>query len=112
MRRTIINKTDWNRIAGICSLILTKLKFRPYGTNKELPVIGRAKVQLRAEAGAVIETYVYVNNDTAETSLLGEKDAQRLGIVTIHPEGAPEQVEFRRIKYSTKEELSKNYPKK
>ena len=107
MRRTIINKTDWNRIAGICSLILTKLKFRPYGTNKELPVIGRAKVQLRAEAGAVIETYVYVNNDTAETSLLGEKDAQRLGIVMIRPEGAPEQVEVRRIKYSATEELSK-----
>ena len=107
MRRTIINKTDWNRIAGICSLILTKLKFRPYGTNKQPLVIGRAKVQLRAEAGAVIETYVYVNNDTAETSLLGEKDAQRLGIVMIRPEGAPEQVEVRRIKYSTTEELSK-----
>ena len=107
MRRTIINKTDSNRITGICSLIPTKLKFRPYGTNKQPLVIGRAKVQLRAEAGAVIETYVYVNNDTAETSLLGEKDTQRLGIVMIHPECAPEQVEVRRIKYSTKEELSK-----
>ena len=55
----------------------------------------------------MIETYVYVNNDTAETSLLGEKDAQRLGIVMIRPEGAPEQVEVRRIKYSATEELSK-----
>ena len=61
----------------------TKLKFRPYGTNKQLPIVGRAKVQLRAEAGAVIETYVYVNDDAAESSLLGEKDAQRLGIVTM-----------------------------
>ena len=107
VRRTIINRTDWNRISGACKLLPTKLKFRPYGTNKQLPVIGRAKVQLKAEAGAVIETFVYVNDDEAESSLLGEKDAQRLGIVIIRPEGAPEQVEIRRIKYSTKEELSK-----
>ena len=79
----------------------TKLKFRPYGTNKQLPIIGRAKIQLRAEDGAVIETFVYVNNDAAESSLLGEKDAQRLGIVTICPEGAPEEVEVRKIKSST-----------
>ena len=86
-------------------MIPTERKFRPYGTNKQLPIIGRAKVQLKAEAGAVIETFVYVNDDDAESSLLGEKDAQRLGIVIICPEGAPEQVEVRRIKYSTKEEL-------
>ena len=75
VRRTIINKTDWNRISGICNLMPTKLKFRPYGTNKHLPIIGRAKVQLKAEAGAVIEIYMYVNDDAAESSLLGEKDA-------------------------------------
>ena len=46
-------------------------------------------------------------DNEAESSLLVEKDAQRLGIVMIRPEGAPEQVEIRRIKYSTKEELSK-----
>ena len=55
----------------------------------------------------MIEAYLYVNDDTAELSLLGEKDAQRLGIVMIRPEGAPEQVEVRRIKYSATEELSK-----
>ena len=71
------------RIAGRCHLLPTKLKFRPYGTDRQLPILGRAKIQLKAEAGAVIETYVYVNDDTAESSLLGEKDAQRLGIVTI-----------------------------
>ena len=107
VRRTIINKTDWKMISGECNLMPTKLKFRPYGTNKQLPIIGRAKIQLKAEAGAVIETFVYVNDDATESSLLGEKDAQRLGIVTICPEGAPEEVEVRKIKYSTKEELSK-----
>ena len=75
VRRTIINKTDWARISGECEVTPTKLKFRPYGTDKQLPIIGRAKVQLKAVAGAVIETYVYVNNDAAESSLLGEKDA-------------------------------------
>ena len=63
MRRTIINKIDWNRISKECTLRPTRLKFRPYRTNKQLTVIGRAKVQLQAEAGAVIETYVYVNDD-------------------------------------------------
>ena len=63
VRRTIIDKIDWNRISKECTLRPTRLKFRPYRTNKQLTVIGRAKVQLQAEAGAVIETYVYVNED-------------------------------------------------
>ena len=44
VRRTIINKTDWARISGECQVMPTKLKFRPYGTDKLLPIIGRAKV--------------------------------------------------------------------
>ena len=66
----------------------TKLKFRPYGTNHHLPIKGRAAVRLKAKAMAVIETEVYVNKDRSEDSLLGEKDAERLGIVTVKPEGA------------------------
>ena len=57
VRRTIINKTDWKMISGECNLMPTKLKFRPYGTNKQLPIIGRAKVQLKAEPRAVIGTF-------------------------------------------------------
>ena len=57
---------------------------------------------MKAKAGAVIETEVYVNEDRSEDSLLGEKDAERLGIVTVKPEGAAREVEIRRIKQNSK----------
>ena len=41
--------------------------------------------------GAAIETTVYVVNDKKESSLLGEQDAIRLGIVTINSKGALEE---------------------
>ena len=50
----------------------------------------------------MIETEVYVNGDSSEDSLLGEKDAERLGIITLRPEGASTEVEIRRIKQNTK----------
>ena len=58
----------------------------------------RAAVRLKAEAGAVIDTEVYVNGDSSEDSLLGEKDAERLGIITLRPEGAFREIEIRNTK--------------
>ena len=92
VRKTILRRSDWERIKDQCKLVKTKLKFRPYGTNVRLPIRGRAKVKLRAEAGAVINTYVYVNDDNMDSSLLGEKDALRLGIVKINLKGSTEEV--------------------
>ena len=60
VRRTILNLGDWKKLGG-GELKNTKLKFRPYGTNQYLPIRGRAAVRLKAEAGAVIDTEVYVN---------------------------------------------------
>ena len=74
VRRTILNLGDWEQL-GRGELKGTRLKFRPYGTNQYLPIIGRAAVRLKAKAGAVIETEVYVNEDRSEDLLLGEKDA-------------------------------------
>ena len=87
VRRTILNLGDWEQL-GMGELKETRLKFRPYGTNHYLPIIGRAAVRLKALAGAVIETEVYMNRDRSEESLLGEKDAAKLGVVTVSPEGA------------------------
>ena len=97
VRRIILNLGNWEKLGG-GELKKTKLKFRPYGTNHYLPIKGRAAVRLRAEAGAVIEKEVYVNGDRSEDSLLGEKDAERLGIITSRPEGMAREVEIRRIK--------------
>ena len=75
--RTILNFKNWEQL-GRGELKETRLKFRPYGTNQYLPIIGKALVRLSAKAGAVIDTEVYVNKDRSEDSMLGEKDAERL----------------------------------
>ena len=62
---------------------------------------------MKAEAGAVIDTEVCINEDRLEDSLLGEKTAERLGIVIVRPEGAAKEVEIRRIKHNSKAKLEK-----
>ena len=57
-----------------------------------LPIRGRAKVRLQAKAGATITTFVYINDDDKDSSLLGERDALRLGIVKINLHGSEEEV--------------------
>ena len=74
------NRTDWFKIAEECRMVKTKIKFGPWGTDQKLPVRGRAKVQLRAQAGATITTYIYINDDDRDDSLLGKSDAIRLGL--------------------------------
>ena len=106
VRRTILNLGDWERLGG-GELKETRLKFRPYGTNHYLPIQGRVAVRMKAAAGAVIETKVFVNGDRSEASLLGEKDAAQLGVVTVRPEGAAREVEIRRVKQNSKVGLEK-----
>ena len=114
VRKTILNRRDWRKIEDNCLLTKAKIKFRPYGTNMHLPVRGRTKVQLRAKAGALITTYVYVMDDDTETSLLGKRDAQRLGIVKIDLRGEETEVNLegeakydpcRRLKQTKKSDL-------
>ena len=92
VRKTILNRSDWLRIKDTAKMVKTRIKFRPYGTDIQLPIKGRAKVWLTAKAGAQIQTWVYINDDDTETSLLGKRDAIRLGIVTITPDGKSQEV--------------------
>ena len=41
VRKTILNRTDWEKIRDKCQLVKTKLRFRPYGTEDKLPIKGR-----------------------------------------------------------------------
>ena len=120
VRKTILSRRDWRKIEDNCLLTKAKIKFRPYGTNMHLPVRGRTKVQLRAKAGALITTYVYVMDDDTETSLLGKRDAQRLGIVKIDLRGEETEVNLegeakydpcRRLKQTKKSDLKKERTK-
>ena len=105
VRRTIINMKDWRKVGEGAKIRPTTLKFRPYGTRHFLPILGRAKMTLQAEAGATINTEVYVNDSETEESLLGEKDAERLGIIQVRIRGGSEAVEVRRVRQNRKSEL-------
>ena len=113
VRKTILCRSDWMKINKKSKLYKTDIKFRPYGTGVQLPIRGRAKVWLRAQAGAMIKTYVYVNDDDGETSMLGKNDAERLGIVKINLRGSREEIkdsekkqeEAKRIKMCRRSEL-------
>ena len=105
VKRTILCRSDWNKISKYGQVLKTSTKFRPYGTSIQLPIKGKAKVWLRAQAGAVIATHVYINDDDSETSLLGKKDAERLGIVKINLRGSREEVN--RIKVCRKADLKR-----
>ena len=105
--KTILSRADWRKIEDRAEMVKTRLKFRPYGTEQQLPIRGRARVKIRAEAGAEIDTYVYVNDDGKETSLLGKEDAVRLGIVTMKLEGAEkEYTTVSRIRQNRKTDFS------
>ena len=84
----------------------TSKRFRPYGTSYHLPIKGKAKVAVTCENGASITTWVCVNDDPKEQSLLGKADVRRLGIVHLNPKGAEKEVELdepvQRVNYSRK----------
>jgi hypothetical protein len=67
-------------------LKINRTKFRPFGTDVTLPILGRTKCRIRAECGQEVFTIVYVVEGETE-SLLGLKDAEALGIIQIKPEG-------------------------
>ena len=48
-----------------------------------LSILGQAKLTLQVEAGATIDTEVYMNDNETEEYLLGEKNMERLGIVQV-----------------------------
>ena len=58
VKKTILCRSDWAKIARYGQVLKTSTRFRPYGTSVQLPIRGKAKVYLKAQAGAVIATYV------------------------------------------------------
>ena len=82
--KTVLNRPDWVKVRSGCKFVKTSKRFRPYGTAYHLPIKGKSEVYLTSENGARIKTWVYVNDDPREQSLLGERDARRLGIVHLN----------------------------
>ena len=81
--RKILTEEDWKAVKKTLKktkLKKTNKKFRPYGVKARLPCIGKVNLKLEAKAGAKIRSKLFVVRDAKE-SLLGLKEAERLGIV-------------------------------
>ena len=66
--KTILNRNDWEMIKNQCKLVKTSKRFRPFGTAYNLPIRVKAYVNLTAQKGAQIDTYVYIIDDPKEQS--------------------------------------------
>ena len=49
VKKTILCKSDRDKIGRYGRVVKTDTKFRPYGTSVQLPILGKAKVYLRAQ---------------------------------------------------------------
>ena len=94
--KTLLCEEDWHKVKQRPGDKPIKLKgcrtnFRPFGTSVQLPILGRTKCTLTAEAGAVVTTIVYVVKGESQ-SLLGLRDGKKLGIINIKPHGEVTEV--------------------
>ena len=90
VNKTLICEKDWKKMVKADPLLKAKrcrVKFTPYGTEVDLPMIGRTKAVLSNGIGGKISTIVYIVRDSSQ-SLLGRFDAEDLGIVQINPLGS------------------------
>ena len=55
---------NWRKVGDWAKIRPTAQKFRPYRTRQFLPILGRAKLTLQAEA--TINTEVYANNSKTD----------------------------------------------
>ena len=55
-------------IKNQCKLVKTSKRFRPFGTAYNLPIRVKAYVNLTAQKGAQIDTYVYIIDNPKEQS--------------------------------------------
>ena len=60
---------------------------RAWGSDTYLDVKGMFRTELMAPGGAKTDTWVYVVAGTRPEPLLGENDAEALGIITFNPQG-------------------------
>ena len=68
---------------------------RSWGSNSTLDVKGMVRTEIRTRKGARRTSWVYIVGGHKPEPLLGDRDAEALGIVTFNPEGRePEESEL------------------
>ena len=82
---TIIPPEEYRRSMG--RVVPAECHLRAWGSDTNLDVKGMFRAKLEAARGAQTDTWVYVVAGTRPEPLLGEKDAEELGIITFDPAG-------------------------
>ena len=89
VHKSILCGTDWARLQKVDPMLRPKqnhVTFSAYGSQDELPMIGRTKAILRNTAGGTVESMVYIA-EGGNQSLLGLRDARALGIIKVNRAG-------------------------
>ena len=93
---TIITPEHYTPMMG--ELEESDLNFRPWGGNNLLDVKGMVNTTIHNSKGARVNSKVYVIDGFQPEPLLGDTDAEKLGIITFNKEGrAPTGASIKRI---------------
>ena len=84
-RLTIIPPEAYRPSMG--KVVAAKSHLRAWGSKGYLDTKGMFKTTLETASGAQKRTWVYVVAGTRPEPLLGDHDAEDLGVITFHPEG-------------------------
>ena len=84
-RYTLIPPELYRREMG--ELVPAKRTLRAWGARDELDVKGMFRTTITTSKGATSRSWVYVVAGHRPEPLLGDKDAERLGIIAFRPEG-------------------------
>ena len=89
-RLTIIPPELYREEMG--EVVAARCHLRAWGSDKYLDTKGMFKTTIKAAGGANKVTWVYVVGGTRPEPLLGDEDAEDLGVISFHPEGRQETV--------------------
>ena len=84
-RYTILPPEQYRDSMG--DIVPAKCHLRAWGSEKYLDTKGMFQTTIECERGAKVQTWVYVVGGTRPEPLLGDNDAENLGIITFDPRG-------------------------
>ena len=85
VRLTILNWSDWLKIQHTgAKPVSTNRSFVPYRMDSKMLIYARAKLTMQAKRGAVMQTNVYIMEDSQAESLLGRDDGIRLDLIDVN----------------------------
>ena len=82
---TIITPQQYKKSMG--KVVAADTRLRAWGSKTHLEVKGMFHTNLRMDKGVTMDTWVYVVDGYRPEALLGDRDAEELGIFTFNKEG-------------------------